>query len=36
MIGFLKISDLSLTNMSSATEADLRTTFPSDWPEIEL
>ncbi|CAD0114507.1 unnamed protein product, partial [Aureobasidium uvarum] len=35
-IGFLKLSNLAWTNMSSATRADFQTAFPPDWPETEV
>ncbi|KAI4723985.1 putative choline dehydrogenase [Aureobasidium sp. EXF-10728] len=35
-VGFMKLSNLSWTNMSSATKAEFRNHFPPDWPETEV
>ncbi|KAK6003402.1 hypothetical protein QM012_009173 [Aureobasidium pullulans] len=36
LIAFLKVSNLSWTNMSKTAEASFAANFPSDWPEVEL
>ncbi|KAG9567676.1 alcohol oxidase, partial [Aureobasidium melanogenum] len=36
LIAFLKVSNLSVVNISSTTEHAFQSTFPSDWPEVEL
>ncbi|THW08922.1 putative choline dehydrogenase [Aureobasidium pullulans] len=36
IVGFLKVTNQSWANMSSTTAHDFQTTFPADWPEIEI
>ncbi|THY18891.1 hypothetical protein D6D00_07926 [Aureobasidium pullulans] len=36
IVGFLKVTNQSWANMSSTTAHDFPTTFPADWPEIEI
>ncbi|KAG9853152.1 alcohol oxidase, partial [Aureobasidium melanogenum] len=35
-VGFLKVSNLSVVNISSTTGNAFQSNFPSDWPEVEL
>lgn len=36
LIAFLKVSNLSVVNISSTAETAFQSSFPPDWPEVEL
>ncbi|KEQ68378.1 alcohol oxidase [Aureobasidium namibiae CBS 147.97] len=36
IVGFLKLSNQSVTNLSSETVNDFQANFPQDWPEIQV
>ncbi|KAI4847378.1 putative choline dehydrogenase [Aureobasidium sp. EXF-8845] len=36
IVGFVKLSNQSVTNLSSETRNDFQANFPQDWPEIEV